>query len=449
MKSLSLRLRLAIGFILLTLVCWGIAGLLSWHQTRHTINELFDTQQMLFAKRLATVNPKELSANPQSLPKTKKLARHHRGNQEEDALAFALFTRDGRMVLNDGENGKDFIFNYSQNGFTDGRLRDDDDKWRLVWLATEDNRYIVVVGQEWEYRRDRVLDIVKTNLMPWLFALPVMLLLMFWLISRELSPLKLIARQLSRRPPEEDAPLDTRAIPKEVLPLVNELNNLFTRISDMLLRERRFTSDAAHELRSPLAALKVQTELAQLSDDDEIVRRRALNNLDEGIDRATRLVDQLLTLSRLDSQSFVNEQRPVQLQDLLQQMVVDHYRKAHAAGIELMLDVPKEPVVIQGHPLLMAVLIRNLLDNAIRYSHKGGTIKLKLSARNIQVLDDGPGLSREALARVGERFFRPPGQEKSGSGLGLSIVNNIARLHGMQVHLSNRPEGGLEAAVSW
>ncbi|MEC5344195.1 quorum sensing histidine kinase QseC [Brenneria populi] len=449
MRSLSLRLRLAIGFILLTFICWGAAGLLSWHQTRHTINELFDTQQMLFAKRLAAMNPKELRMEARSLPKTDNLAREQRGYQEEDALAFALFTRDGQMVLSDGENGKDFIFNYVRNGFTEGRLHDDDDKWRMVWLATEDNRHIVVVGQEWEYRQDRVLDIVKTNLMPWLFALPVMLLLMFWLLTRELSPLKLIARQLSRRPPEDDAPLDTRSIPKEVLPLVNELNSLFIRISDMLLRERRFTSDAAHELRSPLAALKVQTELALLSDDDEAVRRHALENLNEGIDRATRLVDQLLILSRLDSESFVDEQMPVSLPSLLQQMIVDHYHKAQAAGIELMLDIPQEPVVIQGNPLLLAVLIRNLLDNAIRYGRKGGTIKLQLSARNIQIIDDGPGLDGEALSRVGERFFRPPGQEKSGSGLGLSIVHNIARLHGMQVNLANRPEGGLEASLSW
>ncbi|MBJ7222294.1 MULTISPECIES: quorum sensing histidine kinase QseC [unclassified Brenneria] len=449
MTHLSLRLRLIAGFILLTLICWGSAGFLSWYQTRHNINELFDTQQMLFAKRLATMNPEEINPASASLPQTKSWVRDRRGNQEEDALAFAIFTRSGQMVLNDGENGKDFIFNYSQNGFTDGRLRDDNDRWRLVWLATADNRYVVVVGQEWEYRQDMVLDIVQTNLMPWLFALPAMLILMFWMISRELSPLKRITTQLRQRPPEDDTPLDIHNIPQEVRPLVSELNDLFARISDMLVRERRFTADAAHELRSPLAALKVQTELAQLAHDDEPVRRHALNNLDEGIDRAARLVDQLLTLSRLDSESFVDGQQPVELQTLLRQMVIDHYHKAQAAGIELMLNVPNDPVVRQGHPLLLTLLIRNLLDNAIRYSREGGTVTLTLTERNIQIADDGPGISNDILPRVGERFFRPPGQEKSGSGLGLSIVNNIARLHGMQVNLANRPAGGLIASVSW
>ncbi|PWC20056.1 two-component system sensor histidine kinase QseC [Brenneria roseae subsp. roseae] len=449
MTHLSLRLRLIAGFILLTLTCWGIAGLLSWYQTRHNVNELFDTQQMLFAKRLATMNPAEIKPESPSLPKTKNLVRNHHGQQEDDALAFAIFTRRGEMVLNDGENGKDFIFNYSRNGFTDGRLRDDDDKWRLVWLSTADDRYVVVVGQEWEYRKDLVLDIVKTNLMPWLFALPIMLLLLFWLITRELSPLQRITTQLRQRTPEEGTPLDIHNVPQEVLPLVNELNHLFARVNDMLVRERRFTSDAAHELRSPLAALKVQTEVAQLAHDDEDVRRHALTNLDKGIDRATRLVDQLLTLSRLDSESLLNGQQTIQLQALMRQVVIDHYHQAKTAGIELTLDLPDNPVNRQGHPLLLTLLIRNLLDNAIRYSHAGSIIRLQLTPHGFQVTDEGPGISDEALTRIGERFFRPPGQEKSGSGLGISIVNNIAKLHGMRVNFANRPEGGLQVSINW
>nr|WP_113867091.1 quorum sensing histidine kinase QseC [Brenneria salicis]NMN93327.1 two-component system sensor histidine kinase QseC [Brenneria salicis ATCC 15712 = DSM 30166]RBP61628.1 two-component system sensor histidine kinase QseC [Brenneria salicis ATCC 15712 = DSM 30166]RLM30421.1 two-component system sensor histidine kinase QseC [Brenneria salicis ATCC 15712 = DSM 30166] len=448
MMHLSLRLRLIAGFMLLTLICWGIAGLLSWYQTRHNINELFDTQQMLFAKRLATINPADTDAGSPSLPKTKKLAGDHRGQQEDDALAFAIFTRTGQMVLNDGENGKDFIFDNTRNGFTDGRLRDDNDRWRMVWLKTGDNRYVVVVGQEWEYRQDMVWDIVKTNLTPWLAALPIMLALLFWLITRELSSLKQITAQLLQRPPDEATPLETNNIPQEVRPLVNALNHLFARVNDMLVRERRFTSDAAHELRSPLAALKVQTEVAQLAHDDETVRRHALTNLDKGIDRATRLVDQLLTLSRLDSESLLNGQQTVQLQELMRQVVIDHYQQAKAAGIELTLDLSDVPVSRHGHPLLLTLLIRNLLDNAIRYSHAGGAIHLQLTPHGFQVTDEGPGIGDDALARIGERFFRPPGQEKSGSGLGISIVNNIAKLHGMRVTFVNRPEGGLKVAVN-
>ncbi|MBN3125351.1 quorum sensing histidine kinase QseC [Pectobacterium brasiliense] len=449
MNRLSLRLRLIAGFTLLTLICWGVASLLSWYQTRHNINELFDTQQMLFAKHLATMNPDELRIQSVSLPKTKSLVHENQGKQEDDALAFAIFTRDGKMVLNDGDNGKDFIFNDTHNGFTDGRLRDDNDAWRIVWLTTADNRYVIAVGQEWEYRQDMTLDIVKTNLMPWLFALPIMLALLFWLVTRELSPLKRITAELQQRSPDESTPLATQYIPQEVRPLVNALNHLFSRISDMLVRERRFTSDAAHELRSPLAALKVQTEVAQLAHDDEAMRHHALVNLDKGIDRATRLVDQLLTLSRLDAESSPEGMQPVQFNELLQQAVIAHYHTAQTTGIELTLDLPDTPVIRQGHPLLLTLLVRNLLDNAIRYSHEGGTVSLTLTERGFQVADNGPGISEEALARIGERFYRPPGQEKSGSGLGISIVNNIAKLHHMRVTFTNQPEGGLIVSVNW
>jgi len=447
MRRLSLRLRLMLGFLLLTLICWGAASLGSWWQTRHNINQLFDTQQMLFAKRLATMNPEQLSHEPLTLPKTKKLLKHHRGEQEDDALAFAVFTADGRMVINDGDNGKDFLFSYKRDGFTNGRLKDDDDLWRMVWLPTPDKKYVVVVGQEWEYREDMTRDIVQTNLIPWLIALPIMLLLLLWLVTHELAPLKRIASQLRHRAPDDGTPLVEKRVPNEVKPLLTELNSLFARIGEMLLRERRFTSDAAHELRSPLAALKVQAEVAQLAHDDEAARRHALGNLDLGIDRATRLVDQLLTLSKLDSEEGLATEL-LDLRQLLQQVVAEHFPQAQAAGMEIELEAPS-PVIRSGNALLLSLLVRNLLENALRYGRAGGKIVLSLHDKALTVLDDGPGVDEEALQRLGQRFYRPPGQEKSGSGLGLSIVNRIARLHGMQMHYGNRNHGGFEVKLAW
>lgn len=446
MKNRSLRLRLTFGFLLLSLLCWGAAAIGSWWQTRHSINQLFDTQQMLFAKRLAAINPERLNLAPLTLPKTKKLLRHHRGEQEDDALAFAIFSREGKMLLNDGDKGKDFPFHYQHDGFTDGKLKDDDDMWRLVWLTTADGRYIVAVGQEWEYRDDMTHDLVQTNLVPWLLALPVMVLLMLWLVSHELSPLKHIARQLRKRSADDATPLEAARVPQEVRPLLNELNQLFARTGAMLLRERRFTSDAAHELRSPLAALKVQADVAQLAHDDVAALNHALRNLDAGIDRATRLVDQLLTLSRLDNGQDLQKQS-VELQALLQQAIVDHYEKAQKKGIELRLEAPDKPQMRLANPLLLELLVRNLLDNAIRYAPQNGQVIMTLTAKNLTVSDNGPGISAEVLPRIGERFYRPPGQQASGSGLGLSIVHHIARLHGMRVILKNRDEGGLAAII--
>lgn len=450
MNRLNLRLRLLLGFMLLTLLCWGAAAILAWQQTRHNINELFDTQQLLFAKRLATLTPPDLQ--PQALPAARQIIKKARGEQDEDALAFAIFRADGQRVLSDNDNGKRFVFSdYQHDGFTTGQLHNDDDLWRLVWLTTPDKRYIVAVGQEVEYRHDMAIAIVKTNLTPWLTALPVMLILLFMLVTYELRPLTHIARQLGQRRPDDDSPLAAPRLPPEVRPLVDALNDLFARINAMLTRERRFTSDAAHELRSPLAALKVQAEVVQLAHDDEDMRRRALGHLDAGIDRATRLVDQLLTLSRLDVDNDPASSETVHWQPLLQQAIADQTEEARRQGMTLKINTPEMPVVTPGNMLLLTLLVRNLLDNAIRYGRNGpsGVVRVMLTIGGVEVADEGPGVHEEILQRLGERFFRPPGQEASGSGLGLSIVNRIAHQHGMTTRFANRPGGGFSAQLTW
>jgi len=447
--TLSLRLRLILGFIVLIVITWACASALAWNQTRDTVDELFDTQQMLFAKRLTALNIGDLTVKSPQLPRSKKMVRHSHGDLDDDALAFAIFTVEGKMVLNDGDNGPDLQYHYRRDGFTEGTLQGDKDLWRLVWLTTPDGKYRVVVGQEWDYRQEMAIDIVKAQLLPWLIALPIMVLLLIWLVTRELAPMKRLAKRLNQRRPDDETPLPLDAIPSEVKPLVEALNSLFTRTGDMLVRERRFTSDAAHELRSPLAALKVQTEVAQLAQDDAEMREHALTNLTEGIDRATRLVDQLLTLSRLDSLSGLDDVHDIALQDVLQTGVMDHYHKARTSGVELMLDIRQTPPPRRAQPLLLALLVRNLLDNAIRYSPRGSTVTITLDAHSFSVEDNGPGVSPEYLKRIGERFFRPPGQEKTGSGLGLSIVQRIATLHGMTTHFSDGENGGFRVEVRW
>ncbi|ASM23116.1 TPA: quorum sensing histidine kinase QseC [Serratia marcescens] len=451
MKRLSLRLRLILIFSLLALLTWSTASVVAWVMSRNTINEVFDTQQMLFAKRLATANLGDLLADEsaRSLPKTKKLVHHgKRGEQDDDALAFAIFDRDGKMLLNDGENGADFLFDGEREGFTDGERKGDDDSWRLVWLTSPDGRYRIVVGQEWDYRRDMALGMVTGQLVPWLATLPVLMLLIALMVGRELRPLRAVAAGLRRRAPDDATPLDARQVPTEVRPLVDALNALFARINALLVRERRFTSDAAHELRSPLAALRVQTEVVQLAGDDAPMREHALDNLTVGIDRATRLVDQLLTLSRLDSLSDLAELTPIDWNDLVTMTLAEQDRQAHAAGVTLRYEHRGTPPPRQGETLLLSLLLRNLLDNAVRYTPQGGVVTVTLSERSLTVEDDGPGVTAEHLARLGERFYRPPGQEQTGSGLGLSIVQRIAGLHGLQISFANRSAGGFVARLA-
>lgn len=443
---LSLRVRLTLLFMLLSAAAWLCASLVAWHQTTNKLDKLFDTQQMLFAKRISAMDFTDVRSSRQFIRAPKKV-KH--GHLDEDVLAFAVYAIDGRMVMHDGENGPFIPYSYRREGFDDGNLINDDDRWRFLWLTTADKKYRIVVGQEWEYREEMALDIITSQLTPWLVALPVMFLLLILLLSSELRPLKKLTLTLRRRSPEDDTPLNTKDVPNEVRPLVDALNHLFHQTHEMMNRERRFTSDAAHELRSPLTALKVQTEVAQLSQDDADAREKALSQLHEGIDRATRLVEQLLTLSRLDSLDNLADVQTVQLEELLQSAVMDIYHSAQRAGIEVRLHLNDISIARTAQPLLLSLLVRNLLDNAVRYSPSGSVIDVILEQGGFTVRDNGPGVSPEALARMGERFYRPPGQEQTGSGLGLSIVRRIASLHGMTVNFGNIPEGGFEAQVRW
>lgn len=449
-RNLSLRLRLILLFGMLALVTWLVASAVAWHQTRHNINEVFDTQQMLFAKRLAATGVGDilLQNHEVRLPETKKLVRKgERGHTDDDALTFAIFDLQGKMLLNDGENGRKIRFDKNTQGFTDSEINNDDDKWRLLWLTTADGRFRIAVGQEYDYRNDMAWNLVSGQLLPWLGCLPILLLAMMVMIGLELRPLRRVADDLHRRAPEDASPISTDRVPCEVLPLVESLNSLFTRTGDMLVRERRFTSDAAHELRSPLAALRVQTEVVQLSGEDTEMREHALQNLTTSIDRATRLVDQLLTLSRLESFGSLDELEQIDWAGLISQTLGAQDAAAHAKGIALRFEQTGTPAAMEGQSLLLSLMLRNLVDNAVRYSPAGSVVTVRLSGQGIEVEDQGAGISEEHLARLGERFYRPPGQEQTGSGLGVSIVKRIAQLHGLRVVYRNRAEGGLQVEV--
>lgn len=440
MKPRSLRLRLILILSLLASAIWLASTAIAWSAARSQVNEVFDTQQILFAKRLATSHLRSILIE-RYRPEGKNYRQkpphfRKRQNYDDDALAFAIFNHNGEMLLSDSENGNNFIYE-PKRGFNNTTLQGDDDEWRIFWLPAAEGRLMIAVGQELEYRQELVEKMVLGQMWIWFASLPVLLAVIIWAISRELSILRNVSEQVSQRSPDDEQPLDTQQVPKEILPLVQNLNQFFTRAATSLLRERRFTSDAAHELRSPLTALRIQTELAQMTGDDETMRNQALQNLTLGIDRASQLVEQLLTLSRLDNLNELAHINTIEWDKLITELVAERYLKAEKAGITFIFEPLSKPNTQQGEPLLLSLMLRNLIDNAIAYCPKGSEIHLILQQDRLIIADNGGGVPDDALDKLGQRFYRPAGQNEKGSGLGLSIVQRIAQLHHYQVRYKN------------
>jgi signal transduction histidine kinase len=297
-------------------------------------------------------------------------------------------------------------------------------------------------------RHELVQRIAKRLLLPALFGLPLLAAWIWLATHRALAPLRSLAGEIAAREPERLSPLVPATAPVEVRPLLDALNALFGRVGQALEAERRFTADAAHELRTPLAALAAQAQVAERARDDA-ERQHAIAQLVVGSRRAARLVEQLLTLARLDPEAEAPAAR-VDLQRLAEEVCAAHGSLAIEKGIALSLDA--RPAGVSGNADTLGVLLRNLVDNALRYTPAGGRVQVEVRGGErpeLAVVDSGPGIPAEARQRVFARFHRLAGQDSEGSGLGLSIVARIAERHGASVRLEDAAGGGLRAVVGF
>nr|MBP8295321.1 two-component sensor histidine kinase [Burkholderiales bacterium] len=293
--------------------------------------------------------------------------------------------------------------------------------------------------------------VLRSVLWPMLVALPVLALAAWWAVHRGVAPLRSLGRTLAARRPQALEPVAVAGAPSEMTPMLDALNGLFERIATLLDSERRFTADAAHELRTPIAAIRAQAQVA-LAESDDALRTHALQSTLEGCDRATRLVEQLLTLSRLEA-GATPIMTPLDLGALVRGVVAEVALRAVRKQQTIEVDAPA-PCRVAGDPTLLAVLVRNLVDNAIRYSPPRADVKVSVAAHGAQVRlrveDSGPGMTEQDSARLGERFFRVLGTGEGGSGLGWSIVRRIAAAQGAAIHVGRSPGlGGLAVEVDW
>lgn len=365
-----------------------------------------------------------------------------------EKTGFQIWNADGKLMLHSNSAPKIPLSNGKPGLST---LWLDGQSWRVFTAYNKRNDLTIIVGERSDFRQKLENQLTQDSILIMLITYPFLGLLIWIIVGRGLDTLKKVAREVSHRAPSFLEPVDAESVPTEIEPLVVELNSLFHRLQEAFDREKRFAADAAHELRTPLAALRTQTQVALRAETPE-GRDEALRKVLEGVDRATHVVQQLLTLSRMLPQSQINEPTKIDMARVAADIAAQLVPVAITKNIDLELIAPDNSAFINGNVTSIGILIRNLVDNAIRYTPNGGdvTIEVKKQDNNVvlNVIDSGPGIPKQLRDRVFERFFRVIGNKAPGSGLGLGIVQQIARLHAAEIQLLTPATGkGLEFRI--
>jgi signal transduction histidine kinase len=339
------------------------------------------------------------------------------------------------------------MINQTILGYADLSLRGE--AWRAYGLQTADG--VIQIAQPVRVREGLARAAAERVVIPLILLLPIMIGAVAWIVSRGLLPLRFVTTEVQRRDVRSLAPLNTHNLPLEIEPLVGELNRLLERLQRAFSAQRAFISDAAHELRSPLTALRLQLQLLDRAP-DEAARIEARSRLGAAVERAIHLVEQLLALARSEPQDASPDFETVDLSAVAAEGISDAHELALSRQIDLSLD-PTPNLLVLGDREALRVLVRNLVDNAVRYTPRHGSVQVRCCSKPaeavLDVTDTGPGIAPVDRERVFDRFYRRAASQESGTGLGLAIVKAIAERHGARVALTEAPGGGLRATVSF
>jgi two-component system sensor histidine kinase TctE len=331
------------------------------------------------------------------------------------------------------------------------RLREDvilgeDVRVAYTWIkvdvkAGSPTLVLVQVAETLEKRKTLATEIVKGTMVPQFVTLPLAVLLVWLALVRGIKPLAQLERRIRARKPDDMSALDDTAVPEEVAPLVASINDLLSRLKVSLSTQKRFLADAAHQLKTPLAGLRMQADLAQRETDaDEL--KKSLKHIGLASIRATHTVNQLLALARAETTGRSLAKQRVDLVRVVSEVMADSVPRALEKKIDLGYDGPaagEEPTLMEGNPTLLGELVRNLLDNAINYTPEHGHVTLRLMIDRFSgilvliVEDSGPGIPESERELVFQPFYRALGTNVDGSGLGLAIVLEIVQQHGATI----------------
>lgn len=438
----SLRLRLVLSLSIGLGIAWFMTAWFSHAESREEIDRLFDAQLAQSAQVLLGTTRHELHERIEHGEDEIAVSQEY-----EQKLAFQIW--DEHDLLMRSTSAPITVLGGEKDGYSESVINGE--PWRVLTRWDTRHEFMIQVAEPLVDRENLARHITLKMLLPNLLALPVLALLIWFAVGGGLRPLHQLKNEVKQRTANRLEPVAMTGVPEEVAPLVEALNELFTRLQHAFDSERRFTADAAHELRTPLAALKIQAQVA-LRSTDETERHVALENVLRGVDRATRLVQQLLTLARVDPETAAIDYKQVELHGLAATVMRDLEPLAHAKQIEIALE-EGATCHVQGDDAQLGLLLRNLLDNAIRYTPIGGRVSVAVQDADgiiLEVRDTGPGIPVAEREQVQQRFYRITGSGEEGSGLGLSIVRRIAELHGARLELCDNDAGqGLLARVCW
>ena len=365
-------------------------------------------------------------------------------------LLFQVWSKEKKLLLY-SENSPDESMLDAPLGFSDIEIKNND--WRVYAAIDTHTQNKIIVAELYDIRNKLADDITRNNGYILLFTYPIFGILIWIIVGLALRSITRVTSEISNRASTYLEPVPAENIPVEIKPLVAELNQLFLRLKLAFDRNKRFAGDAAHELRTPLAALKTQAQVA-LKSANEAERLHALQNVVKSVDRSSHIVTQLLILSRLSQEEELNDLNPVDLYKLATEIIAYLVPVALEKSIEVELSPPPDNAMVFGNDIALGILIRNIVDNAIRYTPEKGDVKMKIIHENdhviFRVTDSGPGIPVELRERVFERFYRIIGNTGQGSGLGLAIVSQIASLHHAKIKLGTPPNGiGLQFDVEF
>lgn len=452
----SLQTRLVVLTVTVATILWLVAAALAWSATSHEVDELLDAHLAQSAALLISQQATHGTTNNEAsdeLPLLHKYA---------SKVAFQVY--ENNTLVWHSSHLEHETFDKNKNGFFEIDAKDGH-SWRVFSAKATGRNIQVFVAEQNDERYGIVDDVLESLTLPLLSVIGVLSVIVWITTHAALSPLRRLRRLLQQRNPLDTDTLVLNDSPVEIAPIVKALNALFIKINDLLDQQKRFNADAAHELRTPIAAIRMQAQVAMQAQQQQNSEQElhALNATLLGCDRATRLVDQLLTLSRLDAQLSMPSTKKIEninsveidgttdLVRVCQNIALDLSPNALKKNQDLELIAP-EQLIVNGSVTLWEILVRNILDNAIRYSPRDAKIRVEIEQTpnryRLCIDDSGDGLTEQEIQKLGERFYRRLGTNESGSGLGWSIVRRVAAVLNVQLTIKkSHLLGGLRVEV--